>query len=66
MCTVLLPPGGYPIAVKYIVSIYAMNVEEEKEVIGTQVTHMHFKLPTTIGRENPQQYLVIHHSLSLL
>jgi len=25
MCTVLLPPGGYPIAVKYIVTYHAIS-----------------------------------------
>jgi len=29
-----------------------MKVEGERGVIGTQVTHMHFKMPATRGREN--------------
>jgi hypothetical protein len=31
MCTVLLPPGGFPIAVKYIIS-YQIEIDHEKNV----------------------------------
>jgi hypothetical protein len=42
MCTVLLPPGGYPIAVKYIVSYY---------VIWTYNTGMHEKYAQRVAEK---------------
>jgi hypothetical protein len=33
MCTELLPPGGYPIAVKYIVSYIFISVGSEKKLL---------------------------------
>ena len=38
MCTVLLPPGGYPIAVKYIISYHTILLIPWQETRDSAVT----------------------------
>jgi hypothetical protein len=33
ICTVLLPPGGYPIAVKYIISLVDFEFRTAKKIV---------------------------------
>jgi hypothetical protein len=41
MCTEQLPPGGYPIAVKYIMSYhYLLNLKKTKMIIKDKTTWM--------------------------
>ena len=48
MCTELLPPGGYPIAVKYIISYIRPPIHARAGATKTQFPSVDLVLSTTV------------------
>jgi len=59
MCTVLLPPGGYPIAVKYIIS-YHITISYYHIII------YHHIISYTISYHIISYHIISYHIITLL
>ena len=58
MCTVLLPPGGYPIAVKYIISNHIISYHISYHIISYHIISYHIISYHIIS------YIISYHIIS--
>jgi len=61
MCTVLLPPGVYPIAVKYVLSYHNCSYQGLGYRYGSAASKV--QIPTTHTHKQPQPIMQRKHGL---